>query len=93
MGFLRLAVAVHPWPSTVGCPTIGRWPVAVQRLPSADRPTVRWMPGLNVSPQRLLRWWNRPGVQVAKQDAFHNTIELCKLVPKGLVLHFVSLAW
>jgi hypothetical protein len=34
----------------------------------------------------------QPRVQVAKQAAFHSTSKLCELVPKGLVLHFVSLA-
>jgi hypothetical protein len=79
----------------------GRPPLAVRpgrpyrpsggcRRPTAYRP-------LDVGSQRLrptaTPMLKQPGVQVAKQAAFHSTSELCELVPKGLVLHFVSLAW
>jgi hypothetical protein len=68
----------------------GRPPGAVRPWPSAYRP-------LDVGSQRLrptaTPMLKQPGVQVAKQAAFHSTSELCELVPKGLVLHFVSLAW
>jgi hypothetical protein len=70
--------AVRPWPSG-GC----RWPTAYRSLDAGSqrlRPTATPM-------------LKQPGVQVAKQAAFHSTSELCELVPKGLVLHFVSLAW
>jgi hypothetical protein len=74
----RPSGAVRPWPSG-GC-----------RRPTAYRP-------LDVGSQRLrptaTPMLKQPGVQVAKQAAFHSTSELCELVPKGLVLHFVSLAW
>jgi hypothetical protein len=70
--------AVRPWPSG-GC-----------RRPTAYRPLDAGSQRLRPTATPMLK---QPGVQVAKQAAFHSTSELCELVPKGLVLHFVSLAW
>jgi hypothetical protein len=70
--------AVRPWPSG-GC----RRPTAHRLL---DAGSQRLRPTATSMLEQL-------GVQVAKQATFHNTSEPCELVPKGLVLHFVSLAW
>jgi hypothetical protein len=72
------ALAIHPWPSG-GC-----------RRPTAYRPLDAGSQHLRPTATPMLK---QPGVQVAKQALFHSTSELYELVPKGLVLHFVSLAW
>jgi hypothetical protein len=87
----RPSGAVHLWPSALAVrPGRPFWLSEGCRRPTAYRP-------LDVGSQRLrptaTPMLKQLGVQVAKQAAFHNTSELCELVPKGLVLHFVSLAW
>jgi hypothetical protein len=73
-------------------PRLGRlpWPSGGCRRPTAYRPVDVGSQRLRPTATPMLK---QPGVQVAKQAAFHSTSELCELVPKGLVLHFVSLAW
>jgi hypothetical protein len=78
-------------------PSTGHPPLAVRPCPSGGcRRLTAYCP-LDAGSQRLrptaIPMLKQPGVQVAKQAAFHSTCELCELVPKGLVLHFVSLAW
>jgi hypothetical protein len=79
--------AVRPWPSALA---VRPWPSGGCRRPTAYRPLDAGSQRLRPTATPMLK---QPGVQVAKQAAFHSTSELCELVPKGLVLHFVSLAW
>jgi hypothetical protein len=83
----RLSGAVRPWPSALGRPP---WPSGGCRRPTAYRPLDAGSQRLRPTATPMLK---QLGIQVAKQAAFHSTSELCELVPKGLVLHFVSLAW
>jgi hypothetical protein len=63
------------------------------RLPGAVRPGRPEGAGSQRLRPTATPMLKQPGVQVAKQALFHSTSELCELVPKGLVLHFVSLVW
>jgi hypothetical protein len=74
----RLPWAVRPWLSEGCC------------RPTAHRPLDAGSQCLRPTATSMLE---QLGVQVAKQAAFHSTFKLCELVSKGLVLHFVSLAW
>jgi hypothetical protein len=82
-----VAVTLKVTSCTVGRPP---WPSGGCRRPTAYRPLDARSQRLRPTATPMLK---QPGIQVAKQAAFHSTSELCELIPKGLVLHFVSLAW